>query len=89
MRIIEILALGLFLVLSFGCLEPGGTPQDNADISNAVTQEMCDQYGGNWHSGQCRCAGIAGFSCPPGWVCTDLEPEGAADAMGVCKRASQ
>jgi|GEM_PF-7072724 len=80
----KLFILGVLLVLSFGCLGPSGV-----DTSNAVTEEMCNEYGGNWHFGECQCAGIAGFSCPPGWVCTDLEPEGAADAMGVCKRVSQ
>ena len=37
----------------------------------------------------CECGGIAGFSCPAGYVCTDYLPEGAADAMGVCKKVSQ
>ncbi|MBD3251920.1 hypothetical protein GF380_05745 [Candidatus Uhrbacteria bacterium] len=38
---------------------------------------------------QCECGGFAGFRCPEDQVCTDYEPEGAADAMGVCReRAS-
>lgn len=36
----------------------------------------------------CECGGIAGFSCPPGYVCTDYLPRGAADAMGICKKTS-
>jgi len=35
---------------------------------------------------QCECGGIAGFRCPAGYECTDYEPAGAADAMGVCKQ---
>ncbi|MCD6229322.1 MAG: hypothetical protein J7K00_00785 [Candidatus Diapherotrites archaeon] len=38
---------------------------------------VCVQY--------CECGGIAGFGCPQGYVCTDFIPEGAADAMGVCR----
>jgi hypothetical protein len=34
----------------------------------------------------CECGGIAGFGCPEGFACGDYLPEGAADAMGVCKR---
>lgn len=33
---------------------------------------------------QCECGGIAGFSCPQGYICTDYLPKGAVDAMGVC-----
>ena len=46
-----------------------------------VCIEMCMPY--------CECGGIAGFGCPAGYVCTDYLPEGAADAVGVCKRVSQ
>ena len=46
-----------------------------------VCIEVCAPY--------CECGGIAGFGCPAGYVCTDYLPEGAADAMGVCKRVSQ
>ena len=42
---------------------------------------MCVQY--------CECGGIAGFGCPAGYICTDYLPEGAADAMGICKKVSQ
>lgn len=34
----------------------------------------------------CECGGIAGFGCPEGTACSDYLPEGAADAMGICKR---
>ncbi|MFH1394014.1 MAG: hypothetical protein ABII71_01895 [Candidatus Micrarchaeota archaeon] len=84
--------LALGLLVSFGCLGPSGEttpPEDDVDTSNAVTEGMCKQYGGNWDSDRCQCGGIAGFSCPPAWVCTDLQPGGAADAMGTCKRVSQ
>ena len=40
--------------------------------------EVCIPY--------CECGGIAGFSCPPNYVCTDYLPKDAADAMGICKR---
>ncbi|HWR00075.1 MAG TPA: hypothetical protein VN397_04505 [Candidatus Methylomirabilis sp.] len=33
---------------------------------------------------QCECGGIAGFGCPDGFVCSDLAPPGASDAMGIC-----
>lgn len=77
------------LILSLGCTAiQGGT-----DTSNAITKDMCAQYHGNWGAcgtGQCcHCGGIAGFGCPPGYVCIDYEPGGAADAMGVCKKASE
>ncbi len=35
---------------------------------------------------QCECGGIAGFRCPSGYICTDYLPQGASDAMGVCKK---
>jgi len=38
----------------------------------------------------CECGGLAGFGCPRGFECSDYLPEGAADAMGICKaKASQ
>ena len=37
----------------------------------------------------CECGGIAGFGCPPGYICTDYLPKGAADAMGICKKVSE
>lgn len=41
---------------------------------------QCVQY--------CECGGFAGFSCPDGYFCSDYLPKGAADAMGICKRAA-
>lgn len=38
---------------------------------------------------QCECGGIAGFSCPSGYVCSDYLPKDAADAMGVCRLPSR
>ena len=38
---------------------------------------QCVQY--------CECGGFAGFGCPEDYYCTDYLPEGAADAMGICK----
>jgi len=49
-----------------------GAPEGTACI------KMCVTY--------CECGGIAGFGCPEGTTCSDYLPEGAADAMGVCKR---
>lgn len=34
---------------------------------------------------QCECGGLAGFGCPAFYTCTDLQPEGAMDPMGVCR----
>jgi putative hemolysin len=34
---------------------------------------------------QCECGGIAGWGCPAFYTCTDYEPAGAQDAMGVCR----
>lgn len=46
-----------------------------------VCSEQCVQY--------CMCGGIAGFSCPAGFVCTDYLPSSTTpDAMGVCKKSS-
>lgn len=43
--------------------------------------EMCVPY--------CECGGIAGFGCPPGYVCTDYLPSPTTpDALGTCKKTS-
>ena len=52
-----------------------GAPDGTACIT------MCVSY--------CECGGIAGFQCPPSYICMDYLPKGAADAMGICKRTSQ
>lgn len=52
-----------------------GAPEGTACVM------MCVSY--------CECGGIAGFQCPPGYVCMDYLPKGAVDAMGICKRVSQ
>lgn len=41
----------------------------------------------------CECGGIAGFNCPPQFVCTNYlpsKPDGTPmpDAMGICKRGT-
>lgn len=95
-----------------GCLQAPQPPENETgngtDTGNAITQEMCAQYGGHWNEcgsacrgapdntpcvlmcvQYCECGGIAGFACPPGYVCTDYLPEGAADAMGICKKVSE
>jgi hypothetical protein len=42
---------------------------------------ICVQY--------CECGGIAGFQCPPSYVCTDYLPsKSTPDAMGICKKVS-
>jgi len=35
---------------------------------------------------QCECGGIGGVGCPAGYECADYLPEGAEDAMGVCRK---
>ena len=52
-----------------------GAPEGTACIA------MCVRY--------CYCGGIAGFGCPDGYGCGDYLPEGAADAMGICKPENQ
>ena len=53
-----------------------GEPSDTACI------EMCVPY--------CECGGIAGFGCPPSYICTDYLPsQGTPDAMGICKKVSE
>jgi hypothetical protein len=38
---------------------------------------------------QCECGGIAGFSCPKNFICSDYLPsEDTPDAMGICKTVS-
>ena len=38
----------------------------------------------------CDCGGIAGFSCPAGYACTDYYPNSSTpDAMGICVKATQ
>lgn len=105
----KLLYFGIFLVLlvSFGCTGPKDGQGNGTDISNAITQKMCEQYSGHWNPcgsacrgsqdeacilmcvEYCECGGIAGFGCPPGFVCTEYEPKGAADAMGICKKVSE
>lgn len=74
-------------LILFGCLAPEAT----VDTKNAITKEMCQNAGGNWNSQTpaCQCGGIAGFKCPPSYVCTDYSSKGAADAMGICKKGSE
>ena len=57
-----------------------GAPEGTACIM------MCVMY--------CECGGIAGFGCPPGYVCTDYLPkypngDPVPDAMGICKKVSE
>lgn len=56
-----------------------GAPEGTACIM------MCVQY--------CECGGIAGFGCPPGYLCTDYLPkypngDPVPDAMGICRKPS-
>jgi hypothetical protein len=83
----KIIMFGLCIFLSFGCL----SQEDSSDVdtSTAITRDMCEQYGGNWVS-YCECGGIAGYSCPPGSLCTDYEPDAQTpDAIGKCKKVSE
>ncbi len=84
---------GLFAVaFLFGCLQNGNSkPPIPVDTSNAVTKAMCEQYRGIWNvQGQCACGAIAGFQCPPGFVCGDYVPSATTpDAIGVCKKVSE
>ena len=58
-----------------------GTPEACRDPRvDRVCPQVCTQY--------CECGGIAGFGCPTGYFCTEYEPVGAADAMGLCKPLS-
>lgn len=53
-----------------------GTPPGTACI------EVCVPY--------CECGGIAGFGCPPSYICTDYLPSPTTpDAMGICKKVSE
>ena len=50
--------------------------------SGTVCIMMCVPY--------CECGGIAGFGCPPGYICTDYLPSPTTpDAMGICKKVSE
>lgn len=64
------------------CESSGGSFQECGSAcrgapEGTVCTMQCVQY--------CNCGGIAGFTCPDGYYCTDYLPEGAADAMGICK----
>lgn len=60
-----------------GYFQECGSACRTAPKGSACTLQ-CVQY--------CECGGIAGFGCPDGYTCTDLMPEGANDAIGVCKK---
>ncbi|MBI5227678.1 hypothetical protein HY988_03775 [Candidatus Micrarchaeota archaeon] len=85
----SIMVLGVFgIILLAGC-----TGQNKpVDTSNAITKTMCEQYKGNWDdaSSNCQCGGVAGFACPPSYVCGDYKPsKDTPDAMGICKKVSE
>ncbi|MBI5223556.1 hypothetical protein HY990_03980 [Candidatus Micrarchaeota archaeon] len=85
-----LLCLLLVSIFLFGCVsKPVSSNLSTVDVSNAITQSMCDQYGGHWNGTSCVCGGFPGFRCPPTYFCTNYSPEYASDAMGVCKRVSQ
>ena len=88
MSILRLTAFFMFALLAFGCII-SPKPSNSIDTSNAITAKMCKDFRGNWNGTNCLCGGIAGFNCPPGFVCMDYSPLNAADAMGVCKKSSQ
>jgi len=50
--------------------------------SGTICVEMCVPY--------CYCGGIAGFNCPPDYICGDYLPSPTTpDAMGICKKVSE
>lgn len=85
---LHLIAFFAFTLLVFGCISPQ-KPTNSVDTSNAITAKMCKDFRGNWNGTNCLCGGIAGFACPPGYVCTEYFPPNAADSMGVCKKSTQ
>ena len=80
--------LGLIaLILMYGCL---GGQKPNNNQTKPLDQTMCDSHHGNWNGTVCLCGGIAGFSCPAGYFCTDYIPnKETPDAMGICSKLGE
>ena len=91
-----LLILGILgIILLAGCAQPTNTSPTTTNKTTegtGITKTMCEQYKGNWDGAKsvCNCGGIAGFACPPSYVCGDYSPsKDTPDAMGICKKVSE
>jgi len=65
------------------CEAGGGHWIDCGNPCHGNSGEVCAQV----CEPQCECGGIAGWSCPNDFTCTDYEPAaGTPDALGVCRQ---